>query len=144
MDDIPDRARGAGAVRPRLRVSRQPAHGTRAGGREGHVPSPLTSARRAWWRRTLDIDLLTASLRADASDLGAFVEALAVKLEDAAPDRVRVDRRREGMFGRKLVRRISLEAGDRRLELRSENGAIDTRASRLSAGIVLDRKSTRL
>ena len=85
----------------------------------------------------LDIDLLTASLRADASDLGAFVEALAVKLEDAAPDRVRVDRRREGMFGRKLVRRISLEAGDRRLELRSENGAIDTRASRLSGGIVL-------
>ena len=86
---------------------------------------------------SLDIDLLTASLRADASDLGAFVEALAVKLEDAAPDRVRVDRRREGMFGRKLVRRILLEAGDRRLELRSENGAIDTRASRLSGGIVL-------
>jgi hypothetical protein len=85
----------------------------------------------------LDIDLLTASLRADASDLGAFVEALAVKLEDAAPDRVQVDRRREGMFGRKLVRRISLDAGDRRLELRSENGAIDTRASRLSGGIVL-------
>ena len=85
----------------------------------------------------LDIDLLTASLRADASDLGAFVEALAAKLEDAAPDRVRVERRREGMFGRKLVRRISLEAGDRRLELRCENGAIDTRASRLSGGIVL-------
>jgi hypothetical protein len=85
----------------------------------------------------LDIDLLTASLRADASDVGAFVEALAAKLEDAAPDRVRVDRRREGMFGRKLVRRISLDAGDRRLELRYENGAIDTRASKLSGGIVL-------
>jgi hypothetical protein len=85
----------------------------------------------------LDIDLLTASLRADASDLGAFVEALAVKLEDAAPDRVQVDRRKKGMFGSKLVRRISLDAGDRRLELRSESGTIDTRASRLSGGIVL-------
>jgi hypothetical protein len=85
----------------------------------------------------LDIDLLTASLRADASDLGAFVEALAVKLEDAAPERVQVDRRREGMFGRKRVRRIALDAGDRRLELRCENGAIDTRSSRLSGGIVL-------
>jgi hypothetical protein len=85
----------------------------------------------------LDIDLLTASLRADAGDLGAFVEALAAKLEDAAPDRVRVDRRRAGMFGPKLVRRISLEAGDRRLELVSENGAINTSASRVSGGIVL-------
>jgi hypothetical protein len=85
----------------------------------------------------LDIDLLTASLRADASDLGAFVEALAVKLEDAAPDRVQVDRRKKGMFGPKLVRRIALDAGDRRLELLCENGTIDTRASRLSGGIVL-------
>jgi hypothetical protein len=85
----------------------------------------------------IDIDLLAASLRADSSDLGAFVEALAVKLEQAVPGAVRVDRRRGGLFGPKLVQRIALDAGDQRLELRSDGGAIQTRCSRLSGGIVL-------
>jgi hypothetical protein len=89
----------------------------------------------------LDIDLLAASLRVDVSDLGAFVEALASKLEDVVPGRVRVERRREGMFGPKLVRRISLELGDRRLELLAQGGAIDTRCARLSGGIVLKSES---
>jgi hypothetical protein len=85
----------------------------------------------------LDIDLLAASLRSDASDLGAFVEALAVKLEEAVPNAVRVERRREGLFGPKRVSRISLDAGDQRLELRRVAGRIETRCARLSAGIVL-------
>src|ERR1700761_1384703 len=85
----------------------------------------------------LDIDLLAASLRADAGDLGAFVEALAVKLEEAVPGGVRVERRRDGMFGPKLVRRITLDAGGRRLEVRKDSGAIQTYTSRLSGGIVL-------
>jgi hypothetical protein len=89
----------------------------------------------------LDIDLLAASLRVDVSDLGAFVEALASKLEDVVPGRVRVERRREGMFGPKLVRRISLELGDRRLELLAQGGAINTRCARLSGGIVLKNES---
>lgn len=88
---------------------------------------------------SLDLDLLAASLRADGSDLGAFVEGLAAKLEEALPRRVRVQRRRPGLLGgRKLVRRIELDAGDRRLELeRGERGAIQTRCARLSGGIVL-------
>jgi hypothetical protein len=89
----------------------------------------------------LDIDLLAASLRVDLSDLGAFVEALAAKLEDVVPSKVRVERRRDGLFGPKLVRRIALEAGDQRLELLSQGGSIDTRCSRLSGGIVLKRES---
>jgi hypothetical protein len=89
----------------------------------------------------LDIDLLAASLRVDSSDLDAFVEALAVKLESVVPGLVRVERRREGMFGPKLVRRIALDAGDRRLELRAGGGTIDTRSSRLSGGIVLKTES---
>ena len=35
-------------------------------------------------------ELVAASLRADATDLAAFVEALAVKLEGALPGSVRV------------------------------------------------------
>ena len=85
----------------------------------------------------LDIDLVTASLRADTSDLRAFVEALAVKLEDAVPGAVVVERRREGMFGPKRVRRISLDASNQRLELRTDGASIQTRCARLSGGIVL-------
>ncbi|HWD74457.1 MAG TPA: hypothetical protein VG371_04920 [Solirubrobacteraceae bacterium] len=85
----------------------------------------------------MDIDLLAASLRADASDLGAFVEALAVKLEEAVPGAVRVERRRNGLRGPKLVRRITVDAGGQRLELRTGDGAVQTYCSRLSGGIVL-------
>ena len=85
----------------------------------------------------LDIDLVTASLRADTSDLRAFVEALAVKLEDAVPGAVIVERRRDGMFGPKQVRRIALEASGQRLELRTDGASVQTRGARLSGGIVL-------
>lgn len=84
----------------------------------------------------LDIELVTASLRADASDLGAFVEALAVKLEQALPNGVRVDRR-GGLFGAKKVRQISVDAGDTRLRLVRDGAAVDTSRARLSGGIVL-------
>lgn len=85
----------------------------------------------------LNIDLIAASLRADAGDLGAFVEALAVKLEEAVPGAVRVERRRDGLFGPKLVRRITLDAAGQRLELRAGEGAVQTTTARLSGGIVL-------
>ena len=77
----------------------------------------------------LDIDLLAASLRADTSDLGAFVEALAVKLEEAVPGAVQVQRRREGMFGPK--RGPPALAGRRRaalgVALRARTGADELR-----------------
>ena len=86
----------------------------------------------------LDIDLLAASLRADSQDLGAFVEGLAAKLEDALPGRVKVQRGRRGMFGPKIVRKVALDGAGERLELtRSEDDVIEMRRSRLSGGIVL-------
>jgi len=89
----------------------------------------------------LDIDLLTASLRADTGDLHAFVEGLAAKLEQALPGRVRVERRRAGLLGAKQVRRITLDGGDHRLELRWADDAIETLCSRISGGIVLKRET---
>jgi hypothetical protein len=86
---------------------------------------------------TVDLDLLAASLRADSSDLGAFVESLATKLEEAVPARTRVDRRRAGMFGPKTVRSLTVDLGDRRLELRVQSGGVQTLHARLSGGIVL-------
>ncbi len=88
-------------------------------------------------RPVVDMDLLAASLRADSGDLSAFVESLAAKLEEAVPGRVRVDRRRSGMFGPKAVRAVAVDLGDRRLELRAEGGSVETRCARLSGGIVL-------
>jgi hypothetical protein len=89
----------------------------------------------------LDLDLLAASLRADSSDLSAFVESLAAKLEEAVPARTRIERRRTGMFGPKSVRSLSVDLGDRRLELRVEGGAVHTRCARLSGGIVLKNEA---
>ena len=92
-------------------------------------------------RAGVDLDLLAASLRADSSDLSAFVESLASKLEEAVPARVRVQRRRAGMFGPKTVHSVSVDLDDRRLELRADGGAVQTRCARLSGGIVLKNET---
>jgi hypothetical protein len=84
----------------------------------------------------LDIEMVTASLRADASDLGTFVEALAVKLEEALPNGVKIDRK-GGLFGAKKVRQISVDAGDTRLRLDRDGAQVRTSRARLSGGIVL-------
>ena len=86
---------------------------------------------------TLDLELLAASFRTDLSDVHAFVESLAVKLEELLPTRVRVERRKEGIRGPKFVRRIEVDGADQRLELRYDGRSIETRCSRLSGGIVL-------
>ena len=85
----------------------------------------------------LDLDLLAASLRADSTDVSTFVESLAAKLEEAVPGRVRVQRRREGMFGPKKVRAVAVDLDDRRFELVSEGAGVQTRCAKLSGGIVL-------
>ena len=89
----------------------------------------------------VDLDLLAASLRADSSDLSAYVEGLATRLEDALPGRVRVYRWRERMFGPRRVRKVVLALGDRRLELRYEGSGLQASCARLSGGIVLKNES---
>jgi len=90
----------------------------------------------------VDLELLAASLRADSGDLGAFVEGLAAKLEDVLPGRAKIERRRSGMFGPKTVSRISVDLGERRLELSAGHGSIETISARISGGIVLKREPT--
>ena len=83
-------------------------------------------------------DLIAARLRADAVDVAAFVEALAVKLEGALPGRVTVVRRGAGLFDRrKHVRGIAVVLGDRRYQLDCRDGAVDASCRNEVRGIAI-------
>jgi hypothetical protein len=82
-------------------------------------------------------DMVAAGLRADAADLNAFVEALAVKLEGALPGRVTIARQ-GGLFSRsKGVREISVDMGDSRYNLVSNGGRIETTRRNEVRGIAI-------
>ena len=84
-----------------------------------------------------DLDLLAASLRADASDTAAFLEALATRLETALPGQVEVQRK-GGLFGGgKRVRRIAVRLADRHYEIEGEHGALVARRRSVVRGIAL-------
>jgi hypothetical protein len=83
-----------------------------------------------------DLDLLAASLRADASDTAAFLEALAARLEGALPGQVEVQRK-GGLFGAKRVRRIDVRLGDRHYELEGDHGSVTARRRSVVRGIAL-------
>jgi hypothetical protein len=85
-----------------------------------------------------DVDLLSASLRADAQDLGAFAEALARRFEDALPGRTRVRRERQGFLSReKVVREVTVDLDGDRYCLRSADGGVQCTRSPVSGGIAL-------
>jgi hypothetical protein len=84
-----------------------------------------------------DLDLLAASLRADAGDTAAFLEALAARLEGALPGQVEVQRK-GGLFGGgKRVRRIAVRLGDSHYEIESDGGAMAARRRNVVRGIAL-------
>jgi hypothetical protein len=82
-----------------------------------------------------DFDELAASLRADAADLRAFVEALAAKLQVSFPDRTRIER--GGFLGNKRVRRIECELGEDCYVVEQDGGRVTTRRSKVVRGIAL-------
>ena len=86
----------------------------------------------------MGFEMLAASLRADAGDTHAFVEALAHKLEDALPNRVRVERA-SGRFTRTHpVQRIQVKLGEWEYDLAAGPGsALDARRTHLVRGVAL-------
>jgi hypothetical protein len=84
-----------------------------------------------------DIDALAASLRADASDTAAFLEALAARLEGALPGQVEVERKGRLLGGAKRVRRISVRIGDSHYEIAGDGGALTARRRNVVRGIAL-------
>lgn len=85
--------------------------------------------------------MIAAALRADLSDLSAFVEGLAVRLEGALPGLVEVKRARRGLRGPKLVTEITVEADGQRLDLQRDGDRIRAARARSSGGIVLKREA---
>ncbi len=79
-------------------------------------------------------------MRADLSDISAFVEGLAIRLEQALPGFVKVTRTRQGFRGPKLVSEISVQTSDGKLELLRDGGDVRAMRSRTSGGIVLKRE----
>jgi hypothetical protein len=92
----------------------------------------------------LDLDLLSAALRADLGDILAFMESLAVRLEAALPASVTVRRARQGLRGPKLVSEIAVAAGDTQLLLQRVGADVRAARARTSGGIVLKREAVDL
>lgn len=83
---------------------------------------------------TPDLDLVAASLRADASDLSTGLEVLARKLEAALPGRVRVERR--GLLTKK-VERVECDVGETRYSLAAGRGRPEARRATVVRGVTL-------
>jgi hypothetical protein len=85
-----------------------------------------------------DLDLSAAQLRADGRDLPAFVNALAVRLEDAVPGMVDVERKRAGMFsGEKVVKRISCRVGEEEYVLEADGSKVTATCGKAVRGITI-------
>ena len=86
----------------------------------------------------LQVEMLAASLRADTTDLNAFLEALATKLEGALPGRTQVVRH-SSLFSREHpVREIAVALGDTQYRvMRERQGFMTTSRAKVVRGIVL-------
>jgi len=82
-------------------------------------------------------DLLAASLRADASDVRAFVEALGVKLSESFPSKVNLERKGGRFGGAQRVRRIAVRLGDSEYELVNDDGEVSCVRRVVVRGIAL-------
>lgn len=86
----------------------------------------------------MQFELLAASLRADAGDSGAFLEALATKIGGALPQRTQIERG-GGLFTHKHpIRRIALNLGEWQYTVEAEpGGALAASRTHAVRGITL-------
>jgi hypothetical protein len=92
----------------------------------------------------LGFDMLAASIRADAADLGTFMDALAVKLESALPGAVWVERE-GGLFKKEhRARRIRIRLEDRLFELYKGGQGLEARFLHEVQGITLKNELVHL
>jgi hypothetical protein len=88
----------------------------------------------------LGFDLVAASIRADASDLRTFLDALAFKLELALPGMVAV-KREGGLFKReRKVKAVRVQLDDRLYELGRGDLLLEAQISHQVRGITLKKE----
>jgi hypothetical protein len=87
----------------------------------------------------LGFEMLASALRADETDLHAFVEALASKLEGALPAQARIVRARDGLFKSTThVERISVELGGFSYVLSvGKRGGLEATRAKIVGGIAI-------
>ncbi|HEY0752510.1 MAG TPA: hypothetical protein VGD98_00910 [Ktedonobacteraceae bacterium] len=87
---------------------------------------------------SVQVDLLAASLRADTSDLKAFLEVLAVKLEGALPNQTAVVRQSKLFSREHPVREILVTLDEYQYRIsRESQGSLLTMRAKVVRGIVL-------
>lgn len=86
----------------------------------------------------LQMEILAASLRADSTDVKAFLEALASKLSGSLPNQTTVTRH-SGLFSREHpVKEILVTLGDYQYRIsRERQGPVMTQRAKVVRGIVL-------
>ena len=86
----------------------------------------------------LQMEMLAASLRADSTDVKAFLEALASKLSGSLPNQTTVTRH-SGLFSREHpVKEILVTLGDYQYRIsRDRQGPVMTQRAKVVRGIVL-------
>src|SRR5947208_17081314 len=86
----------------------------------------------------LEVEMLAASLRASSTDLKAFMEALAAKLEGSLPNQTTVVRH-SSLFSREHpVKEIAVVLGDYQYRIgRERQGPIIAQRAKVVRGIVL-------
>jgi hypothetical protein len=83
-------------------------------------------------------DLEAAWLRRAQTDLAAFMEALAVRLEGALPQHVTVERRKDGLFSKAShVRAITLRGDKAEFRLTRAGGVAEAVRAKVVRGVVI-------
>jgi len=85
----------------------------------------------------LTFDLLAASIRADAADLGLFLDLLAAKFERALPGLVDVHREGGRFRRRGQVQGLTVSLGDHRYELHRHGHRLRSSVALQGRGITL-------
>jgi hypothetical protein len=90
------------------------------------------------WSEPLQVEMFAASLRADSTDLKAFLEALATKLEGSLPNQTQVTRQRSLFSREHPVTEIVVTLGDYQYRImRERQGPLITVRAKVVRGIVL-------
>ncbi len=83
-------------------------------------------------------DLDAAGVRRAQTDLKAFMEALAARLEGALPDRVAVERRRDGLLATtRHVHEIIFRGEEAEHRLRFDKGRLSATRAKTVRGVVI-------